>query len=145
MKGTLEQRLAFGLLSFYRRADRNGDLFCRYCGNGQDYMISAHKKGCVVVEAASVLGLADSRLFDQRKYKLKKQPAINPRKVVTFPPPGEVQQSVLKSLDRGPWHEHCGWLWDTPSGTRRILNSLVKRGLVVHETLPSGTEQWRKK
>ena len=44
---------------------------------------------------------------------------------------GKNQVSLLNCLHRhgryGPW---CGWLWDTDSGTKRILESLVKRGLV---------------
>lgn len=144
MKGTLEQRLAVGTLSFYLRASSYGDLYCRYCGYDQNGLTAPHEKDCVVAEAAKVLGLAHSRDFDRRKFKLKKQPAANPRKTTTFPPLGETQKSVLSSLDRGPWHEWCGWIWDTPSGTRRILNSLVKRGLVVREVRPNGLEVWKK-
>ncbi len=45
---------------------------------------------------------------------------------------GEIQRSVLDSLQRhGSWHPRCGWVWDNYSGTIRILESLVKRGLVV--------------
>jgi DNA-binding IclR family transcriptional regulator len=45
---------------------------------------------------------------------------------------GETQADVLDSLKRhGQWYERCGWVWDTPSGTRRVLESLVRRGLVT--------------
>lgn len=44
---------------------------------------------------------------------------------------GVNQQGVLRSLrEHGPYRPGCGWLWDTPSGTVRILESLVRRGLV---------------
>jgi hypothetical protein len=38
---------------------------------------------------------------------------------------------VLQSLrEHGSWSDRwCGWLWDTTSGTTRILETLVKRGL----------------
>ena len=47
-------------------------------------------------------------------------------------PLGETQIDMLWSLQsHGSWHDcGCGWLWDTPSGTVRILDSLVRRGLV---------------
>lgn len=42
---------------------------------------------------------------------------------------GKVQQEVLASLKRhGSWHHHCGWLWDTPSNTQRLMDSLVRAG-----------------
>jgi len=45
---------------------------------------------------------------------------------------GSTQKSVLRSLTQhsGFWHRGCGWLWDTYSGTERVLDSLVRRGLV---------------
>ncbi len=45
---------------------------------------------------------------------------------------GKTQRSVLKSLaDRsGVWFDGCGWLWSSRSMTVRILDSLVRRGLV---------------
>ena len=51
-------------------------------------------------------------------------------------PMGTTQREMLESLsgrDGRPafWEEdRCGWVWDTPSGTIRILESLVRRGLV---------------
>jgi hypothetical protein len=48
---------------------------------------------------------------------------------------GKVQRSVLEALRRhGSWHGEgwgCGWVWTTPSATRLILRSLVRRGLVT--------------
>jgi len=46
---------------------------------------------------------------------------------------GVNQRGVLNSLrDHGQWHKRfpgCGWVWDTPSNTKKILDTLVKRGL----------------
>lgn len=40
-----------------------------------------------------------------------------------------VQQDVFASLRRhGSWSLGCGWLWDTPSNTMRIMDSLVRAG-----------------
>ena len=49
------------------------------------------------------------------------------------------QQGVLDSLrqHRGFWQAGCGWLWDTDSNTTRIMESLVKRGLVTREETPT--------
>jgi len=45
-------------------------------------------------------------------------------------PLGDSQQWMLDALRKhGRWSRNCGWLWDTPSGTERILDSLVRRGL----------------
>lgn len=42
---------------------------------------------------------------------------------------GLIQQEVYAALKRhGSWAPGCGWLWDTYSGTRRVLDSLVRRG-----------------
>ncbi len=48
---------------------------------------------------------------------------------------GNVQKSVLAALKKhGSWHICCGWVWDTPSNTERILRTLMRRGHVeVHE------------
>ena len=45
---------------------------------------------------------------------------------------GRRQRSVLKCLaDRaGVWFDGCGWYWNTRSTTVKILDSLVRRGLV---------------
>lgn len=46
-------------------------------------------------------------------------------------PLGERQLHTLRSLkDKGPWYDGCGWVWDGPAGTRKILDALVARGLV---------------
>jgi hypothetical protein len=50
-------------------------------------------------------------------------------------PLGKNQAAVLKVLrERGGWTQKgygSGWYWNTYSGTARILDSLVQRGLVV--------------
>lgn len=47
-------------------------------------------------------------------------------------PLGENQRYLLYSLFmHKSWRPGCGWLWNTPSGTKRLLDSLVRRGLVV--------------
>ena len=48
---------------------------------------------------------------------------------------GETQFLVLRALrEHGSWYPACGWIWDTYSGTKRVLDSLVKRGLVTTTT-----------
>ena len=43
---------------------------------------------------------------------------------------GERQRICLQSLQRhGRWPG--GWMWDNRSGTKRILDTLVKRGLAT--------------
>lgn len=45
---------------------------------------------------------------------------------------GDKQISVLRSLyERNGWSSGCGWIWDTVSGTVRILDALVKRELAT--------------
>ena len=45
---------------------------------------------------------------------------------------GKTQAAVLKHLQRhGRYYFGCGWYWNNKSGTIRILESLVRRGLVV--------------
>ena len=47
-------------------------------------------------------------------------------------PLGKTQAALMESLTHhGYWRRGCGWVWDTESGTLRILDSLVKRGLVT--------------
>ncbi len=45
---------------------------------------------------------------------------------------GATQADVLRTLiDHRYWHAGgCGWVWTTERNTQRILDSLVKRGLV---------------
>ncbi len=51
-------------------------------------------------------------------------------------PLGRIQQAVLWALkEHGGWRRNCGWLWDNPSNTERILITLWKRKLVTrHKT-----------
>lgn len=45
---------------------------------------------------------------------------------------GDTQIHMLKSLyEHRGWHGGCGWIWNTVSGTIRILEALTKRGLVT--------------
>jgi hypothetical protein len=47
-------------------------------------------------------------------------------------PLGKTQQKVLDCLrEHRTYYAGCGWVWDTHRGTVRILDSLVKRGLVT--------------
>lgn len=49
-------------------------------------------------------------------------------------PLGKTQESILHSLrTHKVWHEKCGWVWNNDSGTRKLLDSLVKRGLATHK------------
>ena len=50
---------------------------------------------------------------------------------------GSVQQAVLRALaEHGRWDTSAlygttgaGWMWDTPSNTLRVMESLVARGV----------------
>lgn len=46
---------------------------------------------------------------------------------------GRIQRSVLEGLyQHHGWHNRrCGWNWDTPRNTERIMETLVSRGLVT--------------
>ena len=47
---------------------------------------------------------------------------------------GVNQRAMLGSLkDHKGWSRGCGWIWSTNGETEKILESLVKRGLVVKE------------
>ncbi len=44
---------------------------------------------------------------------------------------GVNQLGVLQSLSQhGSWNSTCGWLWSTHDGTRKIMATLVSKGLV---------------
>jgi hypothetical protein len=44
---------------------------------------------------------------------------------------GKTQAAMLARIqEKGYWYPGCGWIWDTRSGTLRILESLAKLGLV---------------
>lgn len=62
----------------------------------------------------------------------KKRQGLQPRDPDNL---GKNQRGVLSSIrEHGQWHSRgfgCGWVWDTPSNTRKILDTLVKRGLVT--------------
>ena len=45
---------------------------------------------------------------------------------------GKNQEAVLKALhNHGSWSPGCGWIWGTRSDTIKIMESLVKHGLVT--------------
>ncbi len=48
------------------------------------------------------------------------------------------QIDVLKCLAgrHGAYHRGCGWVWDTDSGTVRILESLIRHNLVEKQHHP---------
>lgn len=52
---------------------------------------------------------------------------------------GVNQRDMLETLREhgGCWQEGCGWVWDDTYGTRRILESLLKHGLVTREEAPT--------
>ncbi len=72
-------------------------------------------------------------------------------------PLGNNQKSCLRSLEEHKgWTRGCGWYWDTWSGTVRLMESLVTRGLaekietpiqryphvqVEYKVTPKGREQ----
>jgi hypothetical protein len=47
---------------------------------------------------------------------------------------GSAQKDILLALrEHGMWHNRgsgCGWVWDNRSNTKKVLDSLVRRGLV---------------
>lgn len=54
-------------------------------------------------------------------------------------PLGETQKAVLHALSQHQrWYPGCGWVWDTPSGTERILRGLERRGLVQTRAVQEG-------
>jgi len=56
-------------------------------------------------------------------------------------PLGKTQQAVLEALKRaGGWSELSGWHWGGAGATERVLDTLVRRGLVERRELtsPSG-------
>jgi len=55
---------------------------------------------------------------------------------MTGRPLGENQAYALKCLSEyndGTWYPGARWVWDNLSGTVRLLDSLVKRGLATKE------------
>jgi hypothetical protein len=55
-------------------------------------------------------------------------------------PLGSVQQSVLSALrEYKRWHVRAGWTWTTPSGTTRLMESLVRAGVAEkrNELIPN--------
>lgn len=49
---------------------------------------------------------------------------------------GSTQRQVFRALkEHGKWRRHSGWVWDTQRNTEKVMESLVKRGLVRKETV----------
>ena len=64
----------------------------------------------------------------------KRHPEFDPSIPARARPLGSTQRQVLCSLVRtGYWCTSitCGWTWDNDSGTTKIMNGLVKRGLAT--------------
>lgn len=63
-----------------------------------------------------------------------------PEEIRMTRPLGERQETCLQSLaEFGFWSAvGCGWSWDGPGVTRRIMQSLVKRELVHIINIPYG-------
>lgn len=50
---------------------------------------------------------------------------------------GSDQWSILRSMcEQGGWSKGSGWVWSNPSGTTKLSESLVKRGLLFREDRP---------
>jgi hypothetical protein len=43
---------------------------------------------------------------------------------------GRTQQIILNRVSKDSFHNGCGWIWTNYSSTVKILESLVKHGLV---------------
>lgn len=53
---------------------------------------------------------------------------------------GKNQAGILRALnEHGQWSRLSGWLWSTASETERLLDSLVRRGLVTKTQEPRMT------
>jgi len=59
------------------------------------------------------------------------------------PPLGKNQVAILQSLRRhGYWQKNAGWIWDTKSGTQKLMDGLVARGLVKVEKTDDGHDRY---
>lgn len=57
---------------------------------------------------------------------------------------GTTQAAVLRSLVEwhdGRWTPYCGWVWTTIHATSKVLDGLVRKGL-VQVTMEKNTEGW---
>lgn len=53
---------------------------------------------------------------------------------------GKVQQHMLYRLrESGQWYAGCGWYWGCHSETVRVMDSLVRKGLVTRTFEPTRT------
>jgi hypothetical protein len=50
---------------------------------------------------------------------------------------GKTQAAFLEAMLQhyGSWHANCGWYWGSSSATRRLCESLEKRGLLRSEDI----------
>lgn len=97
-----------------------------------------------IMLALALQGFEAGRLFEREHPEVESGigylPDVQPRRKLTMDAGGklvsgrklgETQRSVIHALDQhGAWQHPCGWVWDTPSGTVKILESLRRRGLV---------------
>ena len=48
-----------------------------------------------------------------------------------------LQRAVLEAMrEHLSYHDGCGWMWDNPSNTKRVCESLVRIGLVEKHPIP---------
>lgn len=57
---------------------------------------------------------------------------------------GANQLGMIRGMQHrnGVWYAGCGWYWNNTSGTVRIMESLVKRGLVEWVSYCSGPRHY---
>jgi len=54
---------------------------------------------------------------------------------------GKIQKEVLGNLAQhndGVWYRHCGWVWECSAHTEKILDTMVKHGLVKKTKIKAG-------
>lgn len=62
---------------------------------------------------------------------------IDPEKIARL---GSVETDVLEAIrEHGKWHPYSRWSWDGPGKTKRIMDSLVRKGYV---TVIAGGAEW---
>jgi DNA-binding PadR family transcriptional regulator len=60
---------------------------------------------------------------------------------------GANQRDVIGHMmlrTRGAWWAGCGWNWGSSSQTVRVLESLVRRGLVTKSERPDASGYWHR-
>lgn len=80
------------------------------------------------------------KLMTHNQEPVEDLPPGNWEKVSKPPALGSDQAGVLRVIkEKRSWYIGCGWNWATLSRTRRIMASLVKKGLVQIEEGQKGT------